>query len=129
MGHAGSPWVLRLPLGAQGRESTEEPLRSACPFLVLLSPLVCSHLQAAEAWSFEARHFQDAWRVRGPESRLCTQALPLPPTWACRYLCVAGFHFNGSNLRMRQCHFYEVGVKKIYSLFQKAFFFFQGKKV
>lgn len=51
----------------------------------------------------------------------------LPPTWACLYLCVAGFHFNGSNLRMRQCHFYEVGVKKIYSLFQKAFFFFFSK--
>lgn len=52
----------------------------------------------------------------------------LPPTWACLYLCVAGFHFNGSNLRMRQCHFYEVGVKKIYSLFQKAFFFFPREK-
>lgn len=29
---------------------------------------------------------------------------------------------------MRQCHFYEVGVKKIYSLFQKAFFFFPREK-
>lgn len=55
-------------------------------------------------------------------------AVHLPPTWACLYLCVAGFHFNGSNLRMRQCHFYEVGVKKIYSLFQKAFFFFFPKE-
>lgn len=29
-------------------------------------------------------------------------------------VCVsfAGFHFNGSNLRMCRCHFYEVGVKQ-----------------
>lgn len=55
----------------------------------------------------------------------------LPPGRACLCLCFAGFHFNGSNLRMCRCHFYEVGVKKIYSLFQKAFLKkkkIQGKK-
>lgn len=46
----------------------------------------------------------------------------LPPGRACLCLCFTGFHFNGSNLRMCRCHFYEVGVKKIYSLSQKAFF-------
>lgn len=50
-----------------------------------------------------------------------------PPARAC--VCFAGSHFNGSNLRMCRCHFYEVGVKKIYSLFQKAFFKKKKKKI
>lgn len=35
--------------------------------------------------------------------------------------CFAGFHFNGSNLRMCRCHFYEVGVKKNLQPFPKSF--------
>lgn len=66
---------------------------------------------------------------REPSVELAARALNLRTSWgclppgrACLCLCFAGFHFNGSNLRMCRCHFYEVGVKKIYSLFQKAFF-------
>lgn len=125
----GPPWVLRPPLGARGGEREEGPLAGApSPFQRCgVHGLFSSPGRRGTALP------QEAFPRPGGEGALkagSTQASPLPPTWACRYLCVAGFHFNGSNLRMRQCHFYEVGVKKIYSLFQKAFFFFfQGKKV
>lgn len=107
---------------SRSREGTREPERSSFPGFGASGSLVHSHLLGPGSpwWP---------WCGRGPETPLCTRALSLPPTWACLYQRVAGFHFNGSNLRMRQCHFYEVGVKKIYSLSKKLFFFFsKGKR-
>lgn len=106
---------------SRSREGTREPERSSFPGFGASGSLVHSHLLGPGSpwWP---------WCGRGPETPLCTRALSLPPTWACLYQRVAGFHFNGSNLRMRQCHFYEVGVKKIYSLSKKLFFFFPREK-
>lgn len=109
-------WGCTSATGGAKREQEGAPPEGLAPF--------CTAWLISSFPSLERRHFQDARWGRGPETGLHTRTLRLPPTWACRCLCLAGFHFNGSNLRMRRCHFYEVGVKKIYGLFQKAFFFF-----
>lgn len=112
-------WGCTSATGGAKREQEGAPPEGLAPF--------CTAWLISSFPSLERRHFQDARWGRGPETGLHTRTLRLPPTWACRCLCLAGFHFNGSNLRMRRCHFYEVGVKKIYGLFQKAFFFFFSK--
>lgn len=134
----GLPWVqsqagLIGPLGgrwclggaALRRERPKELLRGApFPFQYCWVHSCVLTLRPEEATPCREGAFPRRLAEKGFLKWPRILAVHLPPTWACLYLCVAGFHFNGSNLRMRQCHFYEVGVKKIYSLFQKAFFFF-----